>query len=65
MQFIPPNTNNHTFEYKTSEVKARLWVQQMESWTGSQETRLSSAELPPICCMSSGMSLVAQSCDRV
>lgn len=33
MQFISPNTNNCTFEYKTSEVKARLWVQQMACWT--------------------------------
>lgn len=33
MQFISPNTNNHAFEYKTSEIKARLWVLQMERWT--------------------------------
>jgi len=33
MQFVSPNTNNHAFEYKTSKVEARLWVQQMECWT--------------------------------
>lgn len=65
MQFISLNTNNYALEYKTSEVKARLWMLQMEHGAGSRETCLSSAGLPLTCCMSSGMSLTAQSCNGV